>query len=48
MSLTVIVSASAEDPYIFNRASKLFIQKYKYPEFCEYFDDIWLKKNSNW
>lgn len=38
-----------QNPDIFDRASKLFLQKYNnYPEFCVYFDDIWLKENRNW
>lgn len=39
----------SQNPDVFNRASKLFIQKYqKHKEFVSYFNDEWLVQHRNW
>lgn len=39
----------SQDPDIFQRASKLFLEKYeKNDEFCVYFNNEWLVANRNW
>lgn len=39
----------AQSPEVFQKASKLFINKYEYNRsFVEYFEKEWIKKNPNW
>lgn len=40
----------ASNATIFNNAVQLFLLKWlpKEPEFCEYFQDLWIKQHPNW